>query len=99
MILTIAGVAIVALVAFGVMTQEQGDNAQGTMSNLASTIEGGMNDVMESTEELAQDAEAQADAAYQAAVEEMNTMNEDAIEPAAGDAEEMMNDMQDKMSN
>lgn len=110
MILTVAGVAVVALVGFGIMTQEQGDNAENMISSFSETteqyapdvadaVETGMDNVTATTQDLAADAEATANEAYQAAVEEMNAINEDAIEPAAGEAEEMMNDAEDKMSN
>jgi phage-related minor tail protein len=110
MILTVAGVAVVALVGFGVMTQDQGDKAESMISNFSNTteqyvsdvanaVETGMDNVTETAQDLAADAESAADNAYQAAVEEMNAISEDAIEPAAGEAEEMMNDMEDKMSN
>lgn len=87
--LMIAGVAVVALVAFGIMTQEQGDNADNMLTNMSASIEEGMDSTVEATEEMAADAEATADEAYQAAVEEMKDAK-DAIEPAAGEAEETM---------
>lgn len=87
MMLTIAAVAIAALVGFGVMTQEQGDKTEGMLSNLSSTMESGISDAVDATQELAADAESLAD----------DAMNK--TEPAAGEAEEMMNKMEDAMSN
>ncbi len=94
---TMVCVAVLALVTFGVVTKNQENetdhvisnleiNEETYMSDITSTMDATAETVVEGVEELASDIEAEADEAYQTAVEDVLKAGEVVeIEPAAGD--------------
>lgn len=107
--LSIAGVAVVALVGFGILSQEQGDNANNLISNfggdaqsitsgIASAVESTTTNLVDGAQDLASDATQATEEAYEAAVNEVLEAT-DAIEPAAGDAEALADDAMNAINN
>jgi len=95
--LTIAGVAVVALVGFGILSQQQNDQNENILSdlqnsteeftsNVATNVEQGYDATVEGAEELAADANQAYEDAVAEVIEAGNEMEAE-IEPAAGDAE------------
>jgi len=101
-ILTVAAVAIAGFLAFGVLTPEQGEQAEGVLAGFSETAQEGLDNAVDATQELAADTEAAADDAYEAtadAAQDAFDSIENAIEPAAGDVEEAGEEVQDELND